>query len=523
MRNIKVVDTILPDKFISFQEQIESLTEECEQKLSTLVIRVKGVINSFGDEIGDSLLIENGKVTKIGYNLQVGYGKIIELDSYIMPGIVDSHLHLTWLGLYLKGADLSTARTSNDIAVLMSKTTTPIAYGRGWDQEKMNGIYPDKKPLDKLVSDRPAIALRVCGHVALVNSVTLQITRPWEKYPELVDKDKGLIWEDAVGYVLNKLLESVDLSSFITYAVKTLRNHGVVAVSSMSCLPKEAETLSNLDGNNQLKIKVACYPDYERLEEALGKAGLSGRNWKIAGVKLFSDGSLGAHTARLSQPYYDDPRNRGLLLLDSSRIKRIASEALNREFRVATHAIGDEALGHVLDAYDELSCGEMCRVEHASLATNYQISRMRELGIFVIGQPRFRVGDWWLDKRLGMDRVYELAYRYNTMLKEGVKLALSTDSPVEPFNPVETIKASMGYCPDTPACRVKHENMDDKGVLYTYTLSGWEASFGQSSLSSDMVGLDIWDLAVVSVYPFSENIDSLTLKGLAEVLENMEP
>ena len=485
--------------------------------MPSILITVEKILNHYAEEIGDTILVEDKKITRIGHGIQSKYANIKKLRGVIIPGVVDAHLHLTWLGLYLHGADLRGVKDEKQLATLLSRTTGPIAYGRGWDQENMDNNYPTRKYLDILIPDRPAFASRICGHVAVVNTVALELTWPWEKYPDLVDKETGLVWEDAAGYVLKKLLSRTDLTTYLETALKALRNRGVTGVSSMSCLPGEASALKKLDEEDKLRVRVACYPDYNRLKEALEQSGGQGRYWRITGIKMYADGSLGARTARLRQPYEDNPSTRGMLILDSEKIQRIAREALNKGLRVATHAIGDEALYHVIEAYDSLGCSQECRVEHASLADDNSIEKLRALGITVVGQPRFRISDWWLDKRLGEERVHRLAYRYKTMINNGVKLALSTDSPVEPFDPIETIKAALGACPKTPACSIKVENLSDKEILQAYTLSAYQASTGETP-RDDLLHATIWDLTLSSHYPFSNKINRLDIVGLAEAI-----
>ncbi len=485
--------------------------------MPSILITADKILNHYAEEIGDTILVEDEKITRVAHGLQSKYATMRKIDGTIIPGIVDAHLHLTWLGLYLYGADLRGVKDEKQLATLLSRTSGPIAYGRGWDQENLNK-YPTRKYLDLLIPDRPAYAARICGHVAVVNTVALELTRPWDKYPELVDKETGLVWEDAAGYVLDRLLSGADLTAYLETALKALRKRGVTGVSSMSCLPGEASALRKLERQDKLKIRVACYTDYNRLKEALEQSGGRGRYWGITGIKMYADGSLGARTARLRQPYEDNPRTRGMLLLDSEKIKRIAGKALSRGLRVATHAIGDEALEHVIEAYDDLGCSQECRVEHASLADDNSIEKLRALGITVVGQPRFRISDWWLDKRLGGERVHRLAYRYKTMINNGVKLALSTDAPVEPFDPLDTIKASLGICPKTPACKVNRENLTDEDVLRSYTLESYIASFGRHP-SANPKNYTVWDLSVISEYPFSKSIGRMYITGLVEALK----
>ncbi len=442
--------------------------------VSVLVEACK-VYNHHGEVVGDSILVEDGLISRIGYGLHTGYAKHLSTDI-VLPGFVDAHLHITGIGLSIRGVDLRGAKSINEILSRLSKSKDPIVYGRGWDQEELiEGRPPTRKELDRVSSDRPILAVRVCGHAGVANTVALNIARPWEVYPEYVDKETGLIIEDALYYMIKRLLSGVDSSVFIEESVRHIFDHGVVGVSSMSCEPFEARQLAMLDNRGLLPIRVSCYMDVDPADPRPSiPPGVLSPKVSVAGVKLYADGSLGARTAFLREPYSDDPGNNGRMLLTSKYIVSIARELIPRGYRVAVHAIGDAALDNVIDAFKIVAPGLMGRIEHASIAWDEQIDALASLGIYTVVQPRFRESDWWIEKRLGGR--YRLAYRLKTMINRGVKLALSTDAPVEPVDPWETVRTALGLC-NAPAC-IEMENLNDKEIIKAYTEIAAKASGG---------------------------------------------
>jgi len=241
--------------------------------------------------------------------------------------------------------------------------------------------------------------------VAVANTLALSIARPWEAYPGLVDRERGIILEDAVAYTIERLIDSTSVSVPVELAVEALAEAGIAGVSSMSCLPAEARALRRLEMMGALRVRVSCYPEPSRL---------------------------------------------------------------------AVHAIGDAALDEVLDGFESASkCN--CRVEHASIAWPGQIRRLAGLGVYTVVQPHFRVSDWWIDKRLGPNRL-GAAYPLASMSRSGVKLAFSTDAPVEPYQPWETVAAALGRC-EQPACRPE-ESLTPREAIEAYTIRAAEASGG---------------------------------------------
>jgi len=309
-----------------------------------------------------------------------------------------------------------------------------------------------------------------------LNTRALTLTRIHEKYPNLVDVESGIVREDAVYHAVESILGMLNIEEIIRDAVREVWRHGIAGVSSMSCPPSEARALASLEKKGELRIRVACYPRREHLEEVIYILENT-RNIMTVGVKDFADGSLGARTAYLRSPYEDSPATRGKRLLTADELRRIGLRILDLGLRLAVHAIGDAALDEVIEAYASLEPGERARVEHASVAWDEQLDKLSTLGVYVVVQPLFRVSDWWIEKRLGKRAL--LAYRFKSMVKHGVKIALSSDSPVEDYDPVKTFRAALGDC-EGVTCR-SEEALSPREAIRAYTIISSRASGGPVS------------------------------------------
>jgi predicted amidohydrolase YtcJ len=431
------------------------------------VFRGLGVIDENGDVVGDSVKVEDSKIRGVSKSK---YSKLVEVDGYILPAFIDAHLHLVGIGASLYGIDLTMARSIDEMVRRMSKSVRKIVFARGWNQELLQeNRFPTRQDLDRHIPDRPAIAVRVCGHAAVVNSKALKMFPIPKKYKDLVDADKGWLFEDAVYYVVNKVMERLGVVNLVRTAVKALREAGVAGAASMACSSEQVEALKTLDSNGELPIYVSCYVHESLVHRTVHTLG---HRFSIEGVKMFADGSLGARTAFLREPYSDDPGNRGKRLLTSRDIVATAREAFSRSLRIAVHAIGDAALDEVIEALEELDPQHKARVEHASIAHDSQIRKLSSLRVYVVVQPRFRLSDWWIGKRLGGRA--RLAYRFRTMVSSDVRVALSTDAPVERFEPWETFRVAIGDCEGRPC---EHgEDLDPKTVIRLYTASAASAT-----------------------------------------------
>ena len=438
--------------------------------MASVLYQAEGVVDHNGDLVSTQVVVEDGTVKTLTPG--AGYYKKVDVKGYILPAFVDAHLHLKGLGASLYGVDLRGSRSAREVAERLGKARGPVAFGRGWDQEAFTepGL-PDRRLLDNAVGDRPGVAVRVCGHMAVANTRALEETKPWLRYPDQVDREKGILVEDAVYYVVNKLLERLDEKTLVEEAARALADAGIAGASSMACSDGEIRALLELDSRGSLPIRVACYANRENYTRYLGRGA---RRFRVVGLKLFADGSLGARTAALSRDYADDPGNRGRLLMDYKMIAALGGDVLARGGRIAVHAIGDRALAEVVEAYRILEPRLRGRIEHASIAPPSLVGEIAGLHVYTVVQPRFRLSDWWLEKRLGDLAVH--AYPFKTMRDAGVRLAFSTDAPVEDYRPWLTFQVAMGDCGGRPCSG--GESLGPREAVAYYTVEAARASGG---------------------------------------------
>jgi hypothetical protein len=198
-----------------------------------------------------------------------------------------------------------------------------------------------------------------------------------------------------------------------------------------------------------MPIKMGAYAideDPDVVSGSKAKIDRAGGRLRWLGIKRFGDGSFGGHTAAMHEPYVDVDTTGTLRL---SQIDRdIAEASLAQGGGVAIHAIGDLACGSVIDLFSDLiaegaDAGKL-RIEHASVLTRADMTRLAELGVAVVVQPPFLGSEAeWLGNRLGAERI-ERTYAFATLEEVGGLLAGSSDCPVESPDPW----AGMALCQD---------------------------------------------------------------------------
>lgn len=111
----------------------------------------------------------------------------------------------------------------------------------------------------------------------------------------------------------------------------------------------------------------------------------------LSGVKLFTDGALGARTAALSEGFLDG--SKGLLVYTDDELLELLAGLHPMGKPLAVHAIGDRAVEQVLTTLELLVRRRVSfpgvRLEHVQLITEAQARRAKALGLTLSMQPNF--------------------------------------------------------------------------------------------------------------------------------------
>jgi predicted amidohydrolase YtcJ len=143
-------------------------------------------------------------------------------------------------------------------------------------------------------------------------------------------------------------------------------------------------------------------------------------------------------------PYEDDPGNSGHNTVPLEDIAAVTRLALEHDYQVCTHAIGDRANREVLDVYEaafaaapEAATDIRFRVEHAQILHPDDLPRFAELGVIAAMQGIHAISDGpWTPDRIGDVRTRERAFQFRDMIDSGATVMNGTDAPVEDVNPI---------------------------------------------------------------------------------------
>ena len=109
-----------------------------------------------------------------------------------------------------------------------------------------------------------------------------------------------------------------------------------------------------------------------RQVDAYARTKSTGPRFEIGYVKFMIDGVLSTHTEMMKSAYSDDPDAQAEPFIAKDKLDEMVAAAHKAGFPVAVHAIGDQGVSWVLDAFSaapRLADMPMDRVEHIEVVT----------------------------------------------------------------------------------------------------------------------------------------------------------
>jgi predicted amidohydrolase YtcJ len=413
-----------------------------------------------------ALVVRDGKVVFAGdldgaETLGRGLPRIDLAGAAAYPGFIDSHVHLTGVGLREMTLNLDQVQSVAGLAEALKawNATHPGSeplVGRGWIETHWpEKRFPNRADLDAVVKDRAVALGRSDGHAMVLNSAALALAEITRDTPDPVG---GRIERDAAGEATGMLidtaqdligpklpkLDAVRHREALSRAVNHYASLGWTGAVNMSTSTADLAVLEALAAEGRLPITVDVFMTPEDAGEVLKRGPYSDPTGmvRVRGVKLYMDGSLGSRGALLLKPYSDQPAGSGLQIAQHDETIAMLKQALKVRADVAFHAIGDKGNRQALDWFEEVlktdpegAKAVHWRIEHSQILDPADIPRFGRLGIVASMQPSHAIGDFYFaPARLGTDRLHG-AYAWRGLTDSGALVVGGTDAPVEVGDP----------------------------------------------------------------------------------------
>lgn len=411
-----------------------------------------------------------------------------------LPGLTDAHFHFQGWALSRRELPLAGLPSLQAVQEAVRQRAGQIPpggsqwiKGQGWNESG----WPDARlltrhDLDAAAPDHPVMLWRSDLHLATANTLALRLAGIDASTP---DPEAGVIDRDAAGQptgiLRDKAMDLVDavmprpgsaeIDAAMRDAIAEAHRLGLTGIHDFrigdASESRDAfQTWQRLHAAGALKLRVWMMIGGDLLDEAIRlgvRSGFGDDRLRIGAVKYFADGSLGARTAWMLEPYADG--GLGLPVTPMAELAGAIQRGAAAGLPVAIHAIGDRAVRELLDVFSEVlpkvarsETGHSSalpqppnhpihqspiphRIEHVQHSDPDDLRRLGNLGLVASVQPIHQVDDMALVERAlaGSDERTRWSYAWRTLLDGGAVLALGSDCPVASPNPFWGIHAAV--------------------------------------------------------------------------------
>ena len=475
-------------------------------------------------------------------------------EGTIVPGFIDAHAHPLMLGQMMSWVDCGPGKADSisEIIALLSEAAKSLPAGRpirGYGYEQRNLAerrHPTRFELDEVATDREVYLMNASGHGGVVNSYTFELHGVTRDTP---NPKGGEFFRDADGELTGELsdaacnvltgLEGVKIGHHgpnfhladepeehkrqLAAAQENFLEGGVTTIGDAQVSRREFDMYLRLAESGDLKVRVSMYLLSHLLDEAI-EMGLHGQfgneHLSFAGIKFYSDGTLGGWTAYFPDGYVGDPCRTGQLYHDPRDYTELIAKAHRVGLQTATHSQSPTALEMVISAIEAAlaerpDADARHRIEHCGLPTPEQIERMAAAGIMPVNQPQHHY-NWGEGVEQAVGTPGERFNPLGEFERAGVPVTISSDAPVADPRPMEAIQAAVSRI----TRRGTQLGSDDLAVsldtaLRAHTISAARALGREDELGSIEIGKRA-DFAVLARDPFDTPTPELAQVAIAE-------
>ena len=491
--------------------------------------------------------IRNGVVRYVGDDADEareaagpGAGVVDLAGRLATAGLVDAHTHPIFYGGQLASVDLKNGIACvQDILDRVESRAADTPTGEwitGWGYYALliaEGRPPTRHELDSVAPDHPIMLRDRSGHEVSTNSLGLRLAGIDRDTPDPVG---GTIQRDANGEPTGRLIENASqplvaaaspdvtpqmLENDLRRATSSFLSFGITSVGE-ALLTSSAmfQTYQRLRADTETptpryNLMLSHWEMLEPAEEIGLMTGFGDRWLRVGPMKFFLDGTEGQRTAKISEPFADEPDNTGMWMFSPEEYRERVLRAHLAGWQCATHSIGDAAVEETLDAYAAAQAARprpdsRHRVEHASLLRPDLIQRFAAEATIPVPGARFASNDYpVLLAAFGAERL-RWYQPWNALVERGIPVAVSSDAPVQSPNPAPNLKAIVTSRSelDDDLIMQPEERLPLDELLVAYTRNGAYASHEEhikGTLKPGMLG----DLTIFGQDLFAMDADDL--------------
>ncbi len=482
-----------------------------------------------GERYKGGVIVGGGRILYMGSNDSIRAmlsedDDVIDLDGKtLLPGFIDSHIHPFGLIMQTLNLDLTDIRSLSELMDIVEDRVRKLEpgewlVGRGWDDTLFGDKkrFPERDEIDRVVPENPAILVRTCGHVGVLNTKAIGLLSDvLDEKDENFDLQTGLVKEN----LLERIIDMIPLPPYtklVDAAEHVFRNMfklGLTTVVDMGGKDANLRVYQRLAARQHFPFRVRVYMMPEHLSDMIN-LGVEHRfgssEVKIMGLKVLMDGSLGARTAYLAMPYADDGGNRGILNHSEQELLDMVKRANEAGLQVAAHVIGDGAAFVTVSVFGKVDGIQYLRprLEHCQILSKEIVDRMAQLGVIASVQPVFVFYDApWVVERIGEERL-GYAYAWKKLKDAGIVVSGGSDAPVCSCNPLKGIWSAVTRVDRNGNVFTPGERLSLLESVKMFTIDAAYSIFEESDIGSIEVGKKA-DMVALSGKLDENNLDRL--------------
>ncbi|MBQ5797419.1 MAG: amidohydrolase [Firmicutes bacterium] len=450
-------------------------------------IYYNGVIKTLDEAYPEvsAIWVKDGVIVRVGDDetilaLAEADTETIDLEGkFVLPGCVDSHMHLYMGGAFARRINLDPVKSYAEVVALIEAALPKAREEGGWVVcGRFNNEYwsdtnkvPDRHDLDAIAADVPIFMQRACGHMSTCNTKALQLGGLWEERKDTTKQTMDF-GEDGLpnGYlrerttsVLSKTFMSFeveDMKKLIMESCETALSKGLVGVHShdFNIVAQRGDGDQGMvlqaykelveEGKLPIRVYQQCtFRTHEQIDDFLSWGYKQNDNigrFRFGPVKFVADGSLGSHSAAMRKPYKNDPEMTGILNLSDELLLGLAEKAAAAGFDMVAHCIGDRSLEQVMNVFEYTTrkyprANTRNGIIHCQVMDSKQQDQFKEMNMVAYVQPIFVKSDGLVVDDCVGEELGRQSYNWRRYIDMGVHQCGGSDFPVEPMDPLPNL------------------------------------------------------------------------------------